>query len=128
MIYFIQGNETRLIKIGHARHALERLSHLQTGSPDILDLIGVQIGHKDKEKELHALFSNYRMHGEWFESCQQIYIYIKNHCSTNHSDIFMAEWAIKEGKAGNNYRHLNQEQLIEIGTREFRRVLELAGS
>ena len=125
MIYFIQGRRTKLIKIGFAQNAKERLSRLQTGSPDILELIAVRVGDKYEENELHYMFKAHKSHGEWFKPCEEIFTYINEHCTANYSDIFMAEWAINNGKAGETPSQLSQEQLISIGVLEFRKALEL---
>lgn len=67
MIYFIQGATTRLIKVGKAADCQDRLSDLQTGSPDKLHLLKeVYTDDYAAEKILHRRFRYCRAHGEWF--------------------------------------------------------------
>lgn len=68
MVYFIQGELTRLVKIGKTgnRNALSRLGAMQGGSPDKLILLGTIPGHHAEEQWLHEYFSKYRAHREWF--------------------------------------------------------------
>lgn len=85
MIYFVQGEKTKLIKIGitnDGRHFCPhvRLSGLQSGSPDKLKLLGViyiepkkswtskLCRQKDVELEqaIHSKFIIQHVHGEWF--------------------------------------------------------------
>ena len=69
-LYFIQGLQTGLIKIGKTQdfNVDKRLSSLQTGSPDKLILLkAVQYPAKyNCEKAVHRHFSEFRVHGEWF--------------------------------------------------------------
>ena len=66
-IYFIQGEVTKLIKIGKTkRHPSSRLSQLQTGSPDKLKLLKSIRASEDDEEHLHEKFKDYRSHGEWY--------------------------------------------------------------
>jgi len=62
--YFIQGEVTKLIKIGKAKDIDRRLKNLQCGSPDNLVILKSYRG--DAEKTLHKVFSSIRLHGEWF--------------------------------------------------------------
>ncbi len=75
--YFIQGETTGLIKIGRCTGpAIERLKQLQMASPDRLTLLG-EI-KANIEKSLHAHFSTYRRHGEWFEPSDEIKKFISS--------------------------------------------------
>jgi hypothetical protein len=63
--YFIQGELTGLIKIGHTRGiATSRLSQLQPNSPDKLKIL--KVVDQDMERFLHSMFEHQRAHGEWF--------------------------------------------------------------
>ena len=65
-VYFVQGGS--LIKIGWAQNARTRLIDLQLGSPERLIIIGIMPGGNFRvEQLLHAHFSHYRKHGEWFD-------------------------------------------------------------
>ncbi len=70
-LYLIQGETTKLIKIGVAGQPNERLKTLQAASPDILTLIRAQ-GFEtyqeaySEENRLHLILRRDRLHGEWF--------------------------------------------------------------
>lgn len=65
LIYFVRDKVTKLIKIGQTKVDINnRIKELQTGSPDILELIGVTFETYTSESELHSKFTKYRKHGE----------------------------------------------------------------
>lgn len=83
MIYFIQAEKLRLIKIGFCKsefHVIERLKELQIGSPDKLNLIGIISPHGTKSFEalLHRQFKHIHSHGEWFFENDKLLSYIVN--------------------------------------------------
>ena len=66
-VYFIQGQSTRLIKIGMTRgYISDRLAQLQSYSPDKLKLLKAVKGDSKYERGLHQQFASVRSHGEWF--------------------------------------------------------------
>jgi len=69
-VYFAQGVDGGLVKIGFARCVNSRLKDLQIGSPVILQIVKI-INHCDMEVEryLHKRFDQFRRHGEWFDPC-----------------------------------------------------------
>ena len=75
MIYFARSG--KFVKIGCAANVESRLKSLQTGSAHAVRLVGTMPGSYKTEKELHHVFSSYRMMGEWFritgklETCLQ---------------------------------------------------------
>jgi T5orf172 domain len=64
VVYFIQSEETRLIKIGTSKDPAKRLLGLQTGNGGRLTLLGAVTNQN--ESGLHSRFSKCRAHGEWF--------------------------------------------------------------
>ena len=76
-VYFIRAQSTGLIKIGKANHVPTRLANLQSASPDMLTLLAF-ITFEDgrnatyKETELHQQFAEFRHHGEWFHSNEEL--------------------------------------------------------
>ena len=71
-VYFITDDHGH-IKIGKADDVGERLFELQTGNPFKLRvLLSVILTSKrdafSLEKELHKIFRDYRLEGEWFEA------------------------------------------------------------
>lgn len=75
-VYFIQNTNTKWIKIGWAINPMQRLKTLQTGSSDILNLIGYFPGRRQDEVRLHHRFMRYRQQGEWFENNDELLTYI----------------------------------------------------
>lgn len=68
-IYAVLAEELGLVKIGVAKHPLSRLTHMQTGSPAQLRLIGVSETvetPEEIERVTHLRFSHLRVRGEWF--------------------------------------------------------------
>lgn len=79
-VYFIEAPETGRLKIGHSGSPKYRMESIQSMSPVKLRMIGVIPGSIADEKALHARFSAYRTHGEWFEYSRQIRDYIQGVC------------------------------------------------
>lgn len=68
MIYFAQALISLRVKIGHTeQNVTKRVSELQIGSPEPLDLLGFIEGDRTDEKRLHKRFAAHHVHGEWFE-------------------------------------------------------------
>ena len=83
MIYFIK--EKRIagvsnVKIGFSNEPYVRLSQLQTSHPCELLLIAIMKGNKRKERELHKLFKEFHIRGEWFKLTKSIRDFIKENC------------------------------------------------
>lgn len=81
LVYFVQGEITKLVKIGKTSGGIEdRVSTLQTGSPDKLSVIGIGFEPYITESGLHCLFDEFRQHGEWFLPAKEIIEYVENNC------------------------------------------------
>ena len=66
-VYFIQGQSTRLVKIGITRgNVYDRFARIQSHSPDKLKLLKVVKGDSKYEKGLHKQFASVHSHNEWF--------------------------------------------------------------
>ena len=70
-VYFITDGHGH-IKIGKADDTSQRIKELQTGNPYKLSFLLTVILPSveeafDLEQELHSIFDDYRMEGEWFE-------------------------------------------------------------
>lgn len=61
--YFIRSGE--LVKIGVSNNVQRRLKQLTTGNGRSMELLGVI--PENIEKQLHSLFAQYRVNGEWFK-------------------------------------------------------------
>ncbi len=77
-IYFIQGIEGGLIKIGYAEYLNKRLERIQACSPVRLKILINFHGRSLKEELIHKQFSKYRQHNEWFEPAPEIIEYIES--------------------------------------------------
>lgn len=72
-VYFIRAVPDGPIKIGWSRGpAAKRLSSLQVCSPMRLELLGEIKSDRGLEQDLHALFSQWRMWGDWFEASPHV--------------------------------------------------------
>jgi len=66
-LYFIYYDNPKSVKIGIPARPLTRISNLNTGSPSQLHLIFYsKLLGKGSEEKLHAILSEYRRSGEWF--------------------------------------------------------------
>jgi hypothetical protein len=99
MIYFIQGEITRRIKIGYTACEIfeDRFQPMKSSSPDQLRFIGGMIGDRRREKEIHNLFYGCHSHGEWFDESQELYDFIEENC---HKTINMVEVLLPEIASG----------------------------
>ena len=64
--YIVHATGTDLYKIGSSTDVRRRISGLQSGSANLLEIVTVVEG-TDVERILHDIFADYRRHGEWFE-------------------------------------------------------------
>ena len=79
IVYFIQGETSKFIKIGHAGNAKNRLKGFQTGSSEELALLRSIPGGKALETELHQRFAHLRIRkrNEWFRPGKELLDYIE---------------------------------------------------
>jgi len=73
-IYFIQRGVDGPIKIGVAADPYERLSSLQTASPEKLILLGCVRG---SETGMHQKFRKHRISGEWFKPHKDVLRFVR---------------------------------------------------
>ena len=68
MIYFISDEARKHVKIGYTGNddASGRLSQIQIGSPQQLEIIYTMPGSEINERRLHKLFASSYERGEWF--------------------------------------------------------------
>ena len=76
MIYFIRTDG--FAKIGCTRNIKSRLSELQVSNPHDLNVMGLFHGGFKKEEELHKLFADDRVRGEWYYLSDEIKEYVKS--------------------------------------------------
>jgi hypothetical protein len=81
MVYFIEGEQTKRIKIGKADDVMTRLRMMQCGSPDRLTVLKVvtervsDVVHLS-ERLYHLQFALDRIHGEWFKPSADLMAFI----------------------------------------------------
>jgi Meiotically up-regulated gene 113 len=78
MIYFIQNERTRLIKIGFSGDVYGRMRALQNETPDHLDLLAITNGDREEEIRFHKQFAVDRVTGEWFRPSDQLLAIIES--------------------------------------------------
>lgn len=72
-VYFVRAKKSRRIKIGFTQlDPRDRISSLQTGSAEELELIGSFPGTMADEREVHRVLSPFRLGGEWFNGCPEV--------------------------------------------------------
>lgn len=82
-VYFVQGVKANgdyfgLIKIGYTADPAARVSVLNSQLRRNVEYLGLEMGHRDREKELHAKFAKYRVWREWFKPARPLIRYIFN--------------------------------------------------
>lgn len=104
-IYFVQGIDSTLIKIGFAKNLRQRLCALRSGSPDQLHVLGITETDDPRveERALHVKFAHLRMAGEWFRAAPELLRHIAAHTEFYYDDeyeetvyqhaIKLARWA-----------------------------------
>ena len=65
-VYLIQAGGLPIVKIGHAIDVAERISHHQCAHWEELKLIRQWEGGQPEERNLHLLFADLKIRGEWF--------------------------------------------------------------
>lgn len=76
-VYFIRSGDA--IKIGVSINPEQRFGELQVGSALELELLGVIVGDKYTEKEVHARFERLHIRGEWFHADPPLLDFIESH-------------------------------------------------
>jgi len=77
-VYFIRSNLG--IKIGYATNLYDRMSSIQSANPGKIELLGIIPGGAQTEQEIHDLFYKFRLRGEWFLECPELYKFINTVC------------------------------------------------
>jgi hypothetical protein len=78
LIYFIATESDSAVKIGYtSTNPISRLAALQTGHHEKLRLIAVTEGDEAYERQLHSIFEDDRLEGEWFRPSEYLQATIK---------------------------------------------------
>lgn len=91
VVYFVNCEAAKAIKIGISRDVRSRLSSIQTGNPFKLSLIGCVPGTITEERILHEYFSEIRAVGEWFYTNDRLIRYTTD-VTTQGKFIDPFEW------------------------------------
>ena len=75
-LYAIQHGEGGPVKIGVAKNPAKRLRDLQIGNPVTLNGIAAWRCLPGDEAELHELFGEARLRGEWFWPTHELLAYV----------------------------------------------------
>lgn len=75
-VYYITCEDTGTVKIGYAADPLSRLSKMQSDNASPLELVASEPGDELREAEIHALFAEDRVRGEWFTLSDRIRAHI----------------------------------------------------
>jgi hypothetical protein len=78
VVYFIQAESGGLIKIGKTANLRQRFKAIQSNCPQKLRILAIVSQDTYTEVELHVRFAEYRKHGEWFESHEDILAFIES--------------------------------------------------
>lgn len=70
-VYFVRGG-AGAIKIGFTGDLRQRLSRMQTDTPESLTLLGAARGGEPLALELHRLLSTDKISGEWFKPTARV--------------------------------------------------------
>lgn len=81
------------VKIGKSRDPVSRVNNLQTSSPTKLRTLFILEG--DRERELHALFAEYRVRGEWFRVEGALKKFITEYLNTPQGPPFY-DWLVDQ--------------------------------
>lgn len=65
-VYFVQAEDSGMVKVGWSTNVYRRMHALQTGSPSRLRLLGVLDVDQAVERIIHVQYGHLRAHGEWF--------------------------------------------------------------
>lgn len=74
-VYFLQ-KEDGLIKVGFAVNVASRMKHISAMAGCELTLLATTTGGSKKEAELHTMFAEDRVYGEWFQPSDRLMAYI----------------------------------------------------
>lgn len=113
-VYFVQGQQLGLIKIGVATDVQSRLRSVQASSPDQLILMGLIRCHNfgQTEREIHKRFAHCRAHGEWFHPETELVDWIRAYAETNSRRVRVCQRDIDLWIAGYSRRLTIREQRI----------------
>lgn len=96
VIYFLEAEGIKRIKIGFSTNFPNRLSDLQGASPVKLRVLKIVKGAQETERLLIRVFGVFRIHGEWFDAHHSLVQFIKE---LPESQLFSPEMLVKNNFA-----------------------------
>jgi hypothetical protein len=84
LIYFMRAG--RRVKIGFTTNLKRRLSVVQIGCPEPIELLGTMAGTRAIEKGIHRQFITHHQQGEWFTLASEIVDFITQNGSQTHGE------------------------------------------
>lgn len=69
-VYFISAGDA--VKIGKAANPKRRLAQLRSGNLHQLEMLGAMKAERNTESEIHRMFDDSRINGEWFRLTPEI--------------------------------------------------------
>lgn len=79
LVYFIKDEHKR-VKMGYTDGGVvRRLKSLQLANADLLTIVGILPGTKQKERRLQKQFQSLHVRGEWYRLEDELKSYIKTH-------------------------------------------------
>lgn len=87
-VYFVLDESSVAVKIGCTLRPEERFEELQKLNANELRFLLIISGTTKREKRLHAKFSKYRIHSEWFEYSDEIKNYVQEKERENMIELF----------------------------------------
>lgn len=64
-VYFLRAGN--VVKIGHSTNLRSRFKSLKTGIAEDARVVKIMPGGRNREREFHKRFAEYRLRGEWFD-------------------------------------------------------------
>jgi hypothetical protein len=72
-IYAILNSTNNTVKVGYSKNPRKRLTELQVATADPLELLFTFLGAFELEQQIHQQLTEYRLSGEWFLNCPQVF-------------------------------------------------------
>lgn len=118
-VYFVQDTRSGAVKVGFSTNVAKRVSGLRTSCPFPLRFLGSIPGGKERERELHAMFSCYfnRLCGEWYEHSDEMMASISAQINQQHTvwDLCRLRNKCRFGLRGLRMRYIPNGAEFECG-------------
>jgi hypothetical protein len=70
VVYFVKAGHA--VKIGFSANLPFRLREIAAMQAEPITVLGIKLGGRTHEAELHRRLSEYRLNGEWFRDCPEV--------------------------------------------------------